>query len=103
MTSILNSTIKFLVVLIVIGIITSMIGNALSAYQNQSIIDEQKVLYDDLRTHIELVSLHANHTYRTLELVEGALVNQTENVRAFNQHLNETSEILEEIRREHPQ
>lgn len=79
-------------VLLIVGIIATGLSNALTAYNNERILNEQKrFVSTQAEATRQDVEEHSNATRETLSLIKNALVNQTVVAKQFQLHMNQTS------------
>jgi hypothetical protein len=102
-----NPSVRTLFLVIIVGIAVGAIGNAISAFENQTILNNQQETLDDLIYHTEGAEDHFNVTNETLNIIKTALQNQTADTEKFMEHINQTAtaapivsenqKVLEEI------
>lgn len=91
-TSFANRHLRLLMVLLIVGIIATGLSNALTAYNNERILNEQKrFVSTQAEATRQDVEEHSNATRETLSLIKNALVNQTVVAEQFQRHINQTA------------
>src|SRR5687768_15580650 len=91
MVSFFNPSVRTLFLVIIIGIAVGAIGNAISAFENQTILNNQQKTLDDLIYHTEGADKHFNTTDETLTIIKTALQNQSVMADVFERHINTTA------------